>query len=72
MRLTVRVIARAKRNLVKEEGERIKVYVTAPPVAGKANELVKELLADYFSVKKKNVLIMAGEKSPQKIIEIMR
>lgn len=68
--LTIRVIAGARRNLVKEEGDSIKVYVTAPPVEGRANKLVKELLADYFSVRKKNVVIVAGEKSSQKLIKI--
>lgn len=70
MRVAIRVITRAKRNIVKEEKDFLKVYVNVPPVEGKANERVKELLADFFATKKKNITIIAGEKSSRKVIEI--
>lgn len=70
MRVTIRVITRARRNLVKQEKDFLKVYVNAPPVDGKANEIVKELLADFFATKKKNITIIIGEKSSHKVVEV--
>ncbi len=47
------------------------VYVSAPPLEGKANKAVVEALAGYFSTKKRNVLLLSGEKSKNKIFEIL-
>ncbi len=69
-RVEVKVIPKAGRNAVKEEAGRLKVYVTAPPENGKANGAVIELLADHFGVKKRNIVIVRGETSPLKVIEI--
>lgn len=69
--ITIRVIPRAKKNLVKPEPGRLKVYLTAPPQDGKANKLLIEVLAEHFQVKKKQVLIIKGEKSQDKIVEII-
>lgn len=46
------------------------VYVSAPPLEGKANNAVIEALAKYFSVKKSQVLLLKGERSKVKIFEI--
>jgi len=47
----VRVVPNAGKDCVAEEGGELKVYVRAPPVEGKANKAVVEILADYFKVK---------------------
>ncbi len=70
MIVTVRVIPRARQNKVVEETGRLKVYLTAPPVEGKANEALIELLAKHFGVKKKQVRIVRGDKGRDKTIEI--
>jgi uncharacterized protein len=70
MNIVIRVIPRAKKNLVKIEPGRLKVYLTAPPQDGKANELLQEILADHFKVKKRQIKLIRGEKSRDKIIEI--
>ncbi len=70
MIINIRVIPRAKKNLVKLEPGRLKVYLTAPPQDGKANKLLIEVLAEHFQVKKKQVLIIRGEKSQDKIVKI--
>ena len=47
------------------------VYVNQPPLEGKANRAITEALADYFNVKKSSVLFISGEKSKNKIFEIL-
>lgn len=47
------------------------VRVNAPPVDGKANERVIELLADHFCVPKRNIRIAVGDGSRKKIIEVL-
>lgn len=69
-RIKIKVVPNAKRNEVFEEGEMIKVYVTSPPVGGKANKAVIKLLAEFFEVKKGGVKIIKGERSREKIVEI--
>lgn len=44
--------------------------MTAPPVEGKANELLLKLLAKHFGVSKSQVTIVSGAKARQKIVEI--
>jgi uncharacterized protein (TIGR00251 family) len=47
------------------------VRVNAPPVDGKANERVIELLARHFGVPRRNVRIAVGEGSRKKIVEVL-
>lgn len=67
---TILVQAGAKKNLVKEEKEGLKVFVAAPPVDGKANQAVVEVLAEHFGVKKSRIEIIKGLKSRNKTISI--
>ncbi|RJR23778.1 DUF167 domain-containing protein [Candidatus Microgenomates bacterium] len=46
------------------------VYVSEPPLEGKANQAVIKSLAEYFKVKKNQVRLLSGEKSKNKIVEI--
>jgi uncharacterized protein (TIGR00251 family) len=46
--------------------------VRAPPVKGKANEAVIEVLAEFFGVKKSDIRIMSGERSREKVVEIRK
>ena len=71
MRITVKVIPRAKKNRVVETGAgKFKVHLTAPPVEGKANAALIECLAEHFNVKKRQVRIVRGEKTREKVVEI--
>ena len=72
MLLNVRVIPKAKQNKVVEEGDRYKVYLTAPPVEGKANKALIEFLAEHFGVKKGKIKIVRGLKSRDKVVEILK
>ena len=68
--INIKVIPNAKRNNVLKGNDRFKVYVTAPPVNGKANKAVIKVLAEYLKVKKRNIKIIKGKKSKEKIVEI--
>ncbi|MFH1398270.1 MAG: DUF167 domain-containing protein [Candidatus Omnitrophota bacterium] len=70
MILRVKVIPKASRNLVKKEGDVLKVYLTKPAYDGLANEQLISLLADHFKVKKYQVIIVKGDKSRNKLVEI--
>lgn len=50
----------------------IHVYVHEPPLEGKANNAVRETLANYFEVKKSSVILISGEKSKNKLFEILK
>ena len=70
MQLNVKVIPGAKKNFIKEEAGALKVYLQAPPVEGKANEALIELLAEHFAVRKRQVVIIKGLKSRNKVVKI--
>ena len=73
MKITVKVIPNAKQAEVLEESENnFRVKVDAPPKEGKANKRLIEILAQYFGVSKSKVKIVKGQKSRQKIVEIIK
>jgi len=47
------------------------IYVSEPPLKGKANNAIREALAKYFEVRKSNVTLVSGEKSKNKVFEII-
>jgi len=69
-RLIIKVIPNAGRNRLVEEEGRIKVYLTAPPVEGKANKALIEFLSGHFKIKKSKISIVRGLTSREKIVEI--
>ena len=71
MKIKVKVQPQAKKNLVVEENGRYKVYLTAPPIEGKANKALVDVLADHFNIKRKNIKIISGLRSKEKSIEIL-
>jgi uncharacterized protein (TIGR00251 family) len=80
MLLSVKVIPRSKRNSVEwesgesgESGERegLRVRLTAAPVDGAANEALVALLAERLGVPKRQVVVVRGAKSRQKVVEVV-
>jgi uncharacterized protein (TIGR00251 family) len=69
-KIQIKVIANAKKAGVKEVENGLKVKVNAPAVNNKANKAVLAILADYFSVKEKEIKIVSGLHNPVKIVEI--
>jgi len=71
MIFNVRVIPRSSRNRIQQEGNNLKAHLTKPAQQGLANEQLIELLSDYFKVKKYQIRIKSGEKSRDKLVEIL-
>ncbi len=70
-KLTVKAQPRAKLNqVIGFEGDVLKLRVTAPPVEGKANQAITELLAETLRIPKKAVILVHGEKSKLKAFRI--
>ena len=72
MRLSVTVKANAKKNrvILRDNGELL-VFVTAPPVEGKANRKMIEQLAAFFRKPKSAISIVSGKTGKYKIVEIL-
>lgn len=70
MRICIKVIANAKRNLVDSSGAVWTVYCRARAVDGKANQAICAQLAAYFDVRKNQIEITKGLKSRYKTISI--
>ncbi len=70
-RLKLRVQPGAKRSeVVGWQGEALRIRVQAPPLEGRANEAVIELLARTLGVPKRQLAVRAGGASRDKLIEI--
>jgi len=71
MRIEIKVIARAKKEIVEKISENnYRIKVSSPPEKGKANKRVIELLALEFGVKKQDIKIISGQIANRKILEI--
>jgi uncharacterized protein YggU (UPF0235/DUF167 family) len=46
------------------------VRVRVPPIEGKANDRIRELLSEYFQKPKSQIKLLSGLKSKKKIFEI--
>ena len=69
--LRVRVVPNAKRSeVVGLCGEAIKIKIQAPAQEGKANAALLEFLAEKLGVPTRQVTLVAGEKSRDKIVAI--
>lgn len=69
--IAVKVVPNASRaEIVGWHGGVLRVRVTAPPEAGRANRAVVELLADALGLKRAAVTVAAGHGSPRKRIEV--
>lgn len=73
MRISVRVKTNARKNeVVKVDEQNFIVSVSVPPVDGRANVKVIELLAAYFHTPKRNMTILRGSSSHLKLVEIAK
>lgn len=72
MKLSVIVHPNSKKPRIEEDllGE-THVYVSSPPLEGKANKETIESLAEYFKVNKSKVMLVSGQKQKRKIFAIM-
>ena len=49
----------------------LKIYLTAAPIGGKANKELIKLLSEKLGVSKSKINIIKGEKSKEKVIEVL-
>jgi uncharacterized protein YggU (UPF0235/DUF167 family) len=71
MIIKVHVRTHAHEDRVEEIGvEEYKLWTTAIPEKGEANESVIEILAEHFNTAPSNIKIRSGHKSTHKLIEI--
>jgi len=69
MVVRVRVHPRASKNELVEVGGLWHAYVSAPPLEGKANLAVRDLLAKKFTVPRSQVVLIRGAQSAIKDFE---
>ncbi len=71
MKINVRVKPRSRvSGVVPQPDGSYVVSVNVPPVDGKANEKLIELLAEHFRRPKRDVVILKGASGRQKTVEI--
>jgi len=54
----------------KQTSDTYEVWIKEPPVDGKANEAIAEILVKHFGVSKSQIILISGFSSKQKIFEI--
>lgn len=70
MLITVRVHPRASRAHAEWKGDTLEVWVTAPPLDGRANDAVLEAVAERLGVRVGAVRLRSGVRSRTKVIEV--
>jgi uncharacterized protein (TIGR00251 family) len=70
-RLKLRIVPNAKRDeVVGEYGDAVKIKVAAPAVEGKANEALLVFVAEKTGIHRRDITLIAGEKSRDKVVEL--
>lgn len=70
--IAVKAVPGARRDeIVGLLGERLKIRVSAPPEGGKANKAICALLAATLGVKPRDVEIVGGQTSPEKLARVV-
>lgn len=71
MKINVQVKTRSKIEGVEKIAENSYIVrVNVPPIEGKANKRIVELLSEHFDCPKSSVVLQKGTKSKMKIFEI--
>ena len=60
----------SKSGIVGPYGDALKVKLTSPPVEGKANKELIEVLAKGFGITKKDIEICSGQSSKNKVVKL--
>ena len=61
----------SKSGIVGPYGDALKVKLTSPPVEGKANKELIDLLSKELKIPKKDIEIISGQSSKNKIVKII-
>ncbi|MEN6391034.1 MAG: DUF167 domain-containing protein [Syntrophomonas sp.] len=69
--IEIKVQPRSSRNqILGEQDGALRVKLTAPPVDGEANQALLAFLAGQLKIPRKNLRIIRGESSRQKLLEV--
>lgn len=69
--LSIKVVPGARRDrVVGQYGDAIKVQVSAPPQAGKANQAVIAVIARALGVRNQQVAILRGHTQSRKVVRV--
>ena len=72
MKIFIKVKAGSKKEEVKKiDATHFDISVKAPPKGGKANLAVIDVLSEFLSVARSRMSIVSGQKSKNKIVEIV-
>lgn len=70
-RIAIKAVPGSRKNQIAGLlGDRLKVKVAAPPEDGKANQAICELLANELGVRAKDVRVVTGHASPEKVVAV--
>jgi len=73
MKYSVIVHPNAKNpRIEKDMLENLHLYVSQPPLDGKANKAVIKALAKHFGVRKNRIILVSGVKSKNKTFEVLQ
>lgn len=70
MRIFVRVKSKSHQDKVEQTRDGYVIYLQAPPIKNRANAALITLLSKHFGIPKSQIIIVSGEKSKRKNIEI--
>lgn len=68
--IEIRATPRAARNEVRIENGLIRVYVTAAPEKGKANDIIRKLLAKSMGIAKTRLVLIRGDIARDKLFRV--
>ncbi len=70
-KISVKIIPGSKEDRIMAENGVIKIKLKAKPVDGKANKYLISFLSKILKTPKSKILIIRGEKSREKLLEIL-
>jgi uncharacterized protein len=71
MKLKITVKPNARKNEISRAADgTLLIRVAVPPIEGKANEKVIEVLSEYLNKPKRSISIVSGFKGKNKIVEV--
>ncbi len=70
-KIDIKIIPGAKEDKIIEENGVIKVRLKAKPIEGKANKYLISYLSKKLKIPKSKISIIKGEKSREKLLEIL-
>jgi len=72
MKIFIKVKTKSKeKKIIKVDKTHYIISTNAPPEKGKANKDIIKIISDHFKISKSKIIIISGEKSKEKIIDLL-